>query len=124
MYPLQVLCLCLGVLALLRCIYVAQDDDSTIAQIAAEAQFVFAQVNLLYYITCTTITEVKLQNFLYTKLSIEHSTTHLDLSRCPLLHKSLQPPVIQPESSGCLPRYSRTILNYSEICGLIRRVCM
>ena len=33
---------------------------------------------------------------------------HLDLSRCPLLHKSLQPPcittvtvVIQPESSGC-----------------------
>ena len=32
---------------------------------------------------------------------------HLDLSRCPLLHKSLQPPVlqtervvIQPESSG------------------------
>ena len=35
------------------------------------------------------------------------ATTHLDLSRCPLLHKSLQPPVlqtervvIQPESSG------------------------
>ena len=33
--------------------------------------------------------------------------THLDLSRCPLLHQSLQPPVlrtirvvIQPESSG------------------------
>ena len=33
---------------------------------------------------------------------------HLDLSRCPLLHKSLQPPVlqtervvIQPKSSGC-----------------------
>ena len=37
---------------------------------------------------------------------------HLDLSRCPLLHKSLQPPtsvlqtervVIQPESLGCVP---------------------
>ena len=40
-------------------------------------------------------------------LSLYHPWGQLDLSRCPLLHKSLQPPlqtyrvVIQPESSGC-----------------------
>ena len=43
------------------------------------------------------------------KLDSTWDWTHLDLSRCPLLHKSLQPPVlrtvrvmIQPESSGWL----------------------
>ena len=45
-------------------------------------------------------------------LGFECVTDHLDLSRCPLLHKSLQPPlqpvlravrvVIQPASSGWL----------------------
>ena len=40
--------------------------------------------------------------------AITEHITHLDLLRCPLLHKSLQPPlqtervVIQPESSGCI----------------------
>ena len=43
---------------------------------------------------------------------------HLDLSRCALLHKSLQPPtvrvVIQPESSGC----GSSILLTLETCDL------
>ena len=56
----------------------------------------------------------------------EHLPQHLDLSRCPLLHKSLLPPlrtvrvVISPESSGCSLRgRAHNIVNVGQSVGLL-----
>ena len=52
-----------------------------------------------------------------------YQAIHLNLSRCPLLHKSLQPPVlwtvrvaIQPESSGC--KLSGTFLTRQRLANV------
>ena len=51
------------------------------------------------------------------------ASLHLDLSRCPLLHKSLQPVlrtvrvVIQPESSGCRASSSTNSYKGDKPCG-------
>ena len=53
----------------------------------------------------------------------QHENYHLDLSRCPLLHKSLQPVlrtvrvVIQPESSGW------RIINVGDNNTMVFRLC-